>query len=111
MHNIFTSKSKVGKTLGAHDGGNQVAPKGASILDHVDIDENVMHEILKYLQNQQNFNGSIPEISKDCDTPLIIACKKVGIDEKPNKKHKIINLSFFQCEKSFNKIETMNLEI
>jgi hypothetical protein len=77
MHNIFTSKIKVGKAHGAHDGGNQVPHKGASILNHVDIDENVMHEIFKYLQNQQNFNGSIPEISKDRDTPLTIACKKI----------------------------------
>jgi len=43
---------KVGKALRAYDDGNQVPPKGASILNHVDIDENVMREILKYLQNQ-----------------------------------------------------------
>jgi hypothetical protein len=86
-HNIFTSTTKVGKALRAYDGGNQIPPKGASILNHVDIDENVMHDIFKYLQNQQNFNGSILEISKNRDTPLTITCKKVGIDGKPNKKH------------------------
>lgn len=76
---------------GAQDGGNQVPPNGASILNHVDIDENVIHENFKYLQNQKNFNGSILEIFKDSDTPLTIACKKVGIDGRPKKKHKIIN--------------------
>jgi len=85
MHNIFKSRSKVGKTLGAHDGGNQVAPKGASILNHVDIDENVMHEIFKYLQNQQKI--SMDQFLKFLKT-VILHCKKVGIDEKPNKKHK-----------------------
>lgn len=88
MHNIFIGRTKVVKAHGAQDGGNQVPPNGASIFNHVDIDENVIHEIFKYLQNQQNFNGSILENFKDNDTPLTIACKKVGIDGKPNKKHK-----------------------
>ncbi len=105
--------------LGAYDDGNQVAPKGARILNLVDIDKDVAEEILKSLQDQQNFDGSIPKVSKDHDIPLIVACKKVGVDGKPNKKHKrssingyfTLAFAFSQFAESSKKIETMKMEI
>jgi hypothetical protein len=41
MHNIFARTSKVNRANGAYDDKNQVAPKGTSILNLVDIDEDV----------------------------------------------------------------------
>ncbi len=88
MHNIFISTTKVGGAFGTYNDGNQVAPKSASILNHVDINEDV---------TQQNFNGSIPKVSKHPNTPLIVTCKKEKIDEKPNKKHeRSSNNRFFE---------------
>lgn len=88
MHNIFISTTKVGGgAFGTYNDGNQVAPKGASILNHVDIDEDVTQEIPKSLQNQQNFNGSIPKVSNHPNISLITTCKKEKFDGKPNTKH------------------------
>jgi hypothetical protein len=41
MHNIFARITKVGRTPRSNNDGNQVAPKGASILNPINIDENV----------------------------------------------------------------------
>ncbi len=87
MHNIFVSTTKVGKAPRACDGGNQVPPKGASILNHVDINENVIMIFLNIFKINKISMDQFFKISKDRDTPLIITHKKVGIDGKPNKKH------------------------
>ncbi len=94
MHNIFISTTKVGGAFGTYNDENQVAPKSASILNHVDINENV---------TQQNFNGSIPKVSKHPNTPLIATCKKEKVDEKPNKKHeRSSNNGFFELALAFS---------
>jgi hypothetical protein len=80
MHDIFIGTTKVGGAFGTYNDGNQVAPKSASILNHVDIDEDVTQEIPKSLQN---FNGSIPKVSKHPNIPLIATCKKEKVDGKP----------------------------
>jgi hypothetical protein len=41
MHSIFARTSTVNRACGAYDDRNQVAPKGTSILNLVDIDKNV----------------------------------------------------------------------
>jgi len=41
MHNIFARTSKDNRSRGAYDDKNQVAPKGISILNLVDIDKDV----------------------------------------------------------------------
>ncbi len=55
---------------------------------------------------------------KDIKIPLIVICKKVGVDGKQNKKHKMdIDGSFalvfalFQIVEHFIKIETLKMEI
>lgn len=95
MHNIFIGTTKVGGVFGTYNDGNQVAPKGASILNHVDIDEDVTQEIPKSPQNQQNFNGSIPKVSKHPNIPLIATCKKEKVDGKPNKNMKEVAAMVF----------------
>jgi len=91
MHNIFIGITKVGGAFGTYNDGNQVAPKGVSILNHVDIDEDVTQEIPKSPQNQQKFSGSLPKVSKHLNIPLIATCKKEKVDGKPNKKHERSN--------------------
>ncbi len=49
MHNIFARTSKASGAPKAYDDGNQVAPKTARILNLVEIDEDVAHEIPKSL--------------------------------------------------------------
>jgi len=49
MHNIFTGITKACGTPRAYNDENQVAPKGASILNPIDIDEDVAQKILKSL--------------------------------------------------------------
>jgi len=49
MHNIFVGITKACGTPRAYNDENQVAPKGASILNPIDIDENVAQKILKSL--------------------------------------------------------------
>jgi len=41
MHNIFARTSKANRAHGTYDDKNQVAPKGTSILNLVDIDKDV----------------------------------------------------------------------
>jgi hypothetical protein len=41
MYNIFVKTSKANRARGAYDDRNQVAPKGISILNLVDIDKDV----------------------------------------------------------------------
>jgi hypothetical protein len=50
MHHIFARTTKVGRAPRAYNDENQVAPKGASILNLVDIDEDVAHEIFNLLR-------------------------------------------------------------
>ncbi len=65
MHNIFISIEKTSGAPRTYGDGNQIAPKAANILNHVDINEDVAQKIPKSLQDQHNFDGSIPEVSKD----------------------------------------------
>jgi hypothetical protein len=61
----------------------------------------------------------IVKVFKDFETPLITICKKVGVDQKPNKMRNrssrndsfTLALAFSQFEESCNKIETMKIEI
>jgi hypothetical protein len=79
---------QIGKAFRTYNNVNQVTPKGASILNLMDIDENILRKISKCFQSQQNFNGSTLEVSKEPNIQLTIACKKTTIDVKLNKKHK-----------------------
>ncbi len=49
MHNIFVGIAKACGTPRTYNDGKQVAPKGASILNFIDIDEDVAQEITKFL--------------------------------------------------------------
>jgi hypothetical protein len=49
MHNIFEGVTKAYRTPWAYNDDNQVAPKGASILNPIDIDEDVAQKIFKCL--------------------------------------------------------------
>jgi len=49
MHNIVVGIAQANGAPKAYNDGNQVAPKAASILNLVDIDEDVAHEIPKSL--------------------------------------------------------------
>jgi hypothetical protein len=49
MHNIFARIAKAYGTPRAYNDGKQIAPKGASILNPIDIDEDVAQEIPKSL--------------------------------------------------------------
>lgn len=88
-------------------------------MNPIDINADVAQEIPKSLQDQQNFDGSILEVSKDPNTPLTTIYKKVEDDGKPNKKHKrsskdgsfALALAFFQFVEFSNKIETMKMEM
>jgi hypothetical protein len=58
------------------------------------------------------------EVPKDLDTPQTIACKRIEIDEKLNKKRKRrhdnyfkLALAFSQIVKFSNKIETMKMDM
>ncbi len=88
MYNIYVSMMQIGKAFRTYNNVNQVTPKGASILNLMDIDENILRKISKCFQSQQNFNGPTLEVSKEPNIQLTIACKKTTIDVKLNKKHK-----------------------
>ncbi len=88
MYNIFVSMVKASGVFGTYSNGNQVVPKGASILIPININEDATHEIPNSLQDQQNLDGTILKVFKDLDIPLTIACKKSKVDGKPNKKCK-----------------------
>jgi hypothetical protein len=92
MHNIFIGTEKAIGAPRTYNDGNQVAPMGAIILNLVDINEDVAQEIPKSLQDQQKFDGSIHDVSKDLNPPLIIGCQKTRVNGKPNKKHKMVLL-------------------
>jgi hypothetical protein len=92
MHNIFISTKKIIGALRTCDDGSQNAPKGANILNHVDINEDVAQKIPKSLQDQHNFDGSIPKVSKDPNLPLTIGYKKTIVNGKLDKKHKMVLL-------------------
>ncbi len=61
-------------------------------MNHVDINEDVGQKIPKSLQDQHNFDGSIPKGSKDPNLPLSVGCKKTIVNGKLNKKHKMVLL-------------------
>ncbi len=46
---------QIGKAFRTYNNANQVTPMGASILNLMDIDENILQKIFKCFQNQQNF--------------------------------------------------------
>jgi hypothetical protein len=54
MHDIFRSIKKTIGALRTYGDENQIAPKGANILNRVDINEDVAQKIPKYLQDQHN---------------------------------------------------------
>jgi hypothetical protein len=47
MHNVFVGTTKLDGASKGYNDGNQVAPKATSILNLVDINENVASEIPK----------------------------------------------------------------
>jgi hypothetical protein len=47
---------QIGKAFRTYNNANQVTPKGASILNLMYIDENILQKISKCFQSQQNFN-------------------------------------------------------
>lgn len=59
MHNIFASMAKASRAFGTYNDGNQVVPKGASILILININEDATQEISKSPQDQQNLDGTI----------------------------------------------------
>jgi hypothetical protein len=87
-------------------------------LNPLHINEDVTQEILRSLRDQQNLDGPTLKIFKDHNTLLIIACKKMRVERKLNKKCKRSSIDcsfalafvFFQFVKSSNKIETMKME-
>jgi hypothetical protein len=76
IYNIYVSMMQIGKTFRTYNNAKQVTPKGASILNLMDIDENILQKISKCFQNQQKFNGPTLEVSKNPNIRLIIAYKK-----------------------------------
>jgi hypothetical protein len=44
MHNIFANMVKASKAFGTYSNGNQVVPKGASILILININENATRD-------------------------------------------------------------------
>lgn len=88
MHNIFASMAKASRAFGTYSDGNQVVPKGASILILININEDATQDISKSPQDQQNLDGTIFKVFKGLDIPLTIACMKSKVDGKTNKKHK-----------------------
>jgi len=119
MYNIYVSTMQISKAFRTYNNMNQVTRKGASILNLMDIDENILQKIFKCFQSQQNFNGSTFEVSKEPNIQLTIACKKTTIDVKLNKKHKRNNgdgfftlvFGFCQFPKSSKKIEINGIAI
>jgi hypothetical protein len=57
-------------------------------LNHLNINKDVTQEIFRSPHDQQNLDGPTFKIFKDHNTPLIIACKKMGVERKLNKKCK-----------------------
>jgi len=114
MYNIFASMTKASTAFGTYSDGNQVVPKGASILIPINVNEDATQEIPKSPQDQQNLDGTILKVFKGLDIPLTIACKKSKVDGKPNKKRRkssknsifcILAFVFFQFLKSFTKLK------
>jgi hypothetical protein len=82
---------QIDKAFRTYNNVYQVTPRGASILNLMDIEENILLKISKCFQNQQNLNGPILEVSKEPNIQLTIVCKKTTINVKPSKKHKRSN--------------------
>jgi hypothetical protein len=55
---------QIGKIFRTYNDANQVTTKGASILNLIDINKNILQKISKCFQSQQNFNGPTLEVSK-----------------------------------------------
>lgn len=51
--------AKASRAFGTYSDGNQVVPKGASILILININEDATQEISKSPQDQQNLDGTI----------------------------------------------------
>jgi hypothetical protein len=95
---------KANKGLGAYGNGESSCTKSANILNYLNINKNLTQEILRSPRAQQNLDGPTLKIFKDHNTLLIIACKKMGVERKLNKKCKrsSIDCSFALAFAFFN---------